>query len=263
MALRFLQSKVILPFDFTSAIMDDAGGGQEWKPASELPVVTLVKSVADRWTMAVFFLVCAVVGGTILLCQFGLTLVGFGGEHGFDFGHDVSHDFSWDSAHAATANGTPDLSSENHAADHSHGSSWLFAILSFRTLVAAVTFFGLIGLAAQQAGQPLQIQLLLALAAGIAAIYAVHWLIRSIGRLGLDATQRVQNALGQEATVYVPIAAARAQAGKVQLKLQNRLVEYEAVTRNSAGLPTGTRVRVVGLTGNLLEVEPLNTATLV
>ena len=30
--------------------------------------------------MATFFLICAVVGGTILICQFVLTLVGLGGQ---------------------------------------------------------------------------------------------------------------------------------------------------------------------------------------
>ena len=94
-------------------------------------------------------------------------------------------------------------------------------------------------------------------------MYGVHWLIRSISRLGTDATLRVKNALGQEGTVYVPIAGSRAQAGKIQLKVQNRLVEYEAVTSAPARLPTGTKVRVVGLAGNVLEVEPLKAASVV
>ena len=138
-----------------------------------------------------------------------------------------------------------------------HSSSWLFAVISFRTLVAAATFFGLTGLAAQSAGQREGVQLLLAAAAGLGAMYGVHWLIRSIGRLGEDATLRVKGALGQEGTVYVPIAGGRSQAGKIQLKLQNRLVEYEAITSAPERLATGTKVRVTGLAGNVLEVEPV------
>jgi len=94
-------------------------------------------------------------------------------------------------------------------------------------------------------------------------MYGVHWLMRTIGRLGEDATLRVKNALGQEGTVYIPIAGARAQAGKIQLKLQNRLVEYEAVTSTPERLATGTKVRVVGLLGNTLEVEPIKAASAV
>ena len=123
------------------------------------------------------------------------------------------------------------------------------------------TFFGLVGLAAEKAGQVVGVQLLLAVSAGIGAMYGVHWLIRSIGRLGEDATLRVKSALGQEGTVYVPIAGEKAAAGKIQLKMQNRLVEYEAVTSFRERLTTGTKVRVVGIAGNVLEVEPVRTAT--
>jgi membrane protein implicated in regulation of membrane protease activity len=208
--------------------------------------------------MALLFLVCAVVGGTILICQFVLTLVGLGGEHGVDFSHDVAHDFAGDSGHDAPGGDAHGAGGDDHAATQQHASSWLFAVISFRTLVAAVTFFGLVGSAAQSAGQPVGVQLLLAIAAGIGAMYGVHWLIRSIGRLGEDATLRVKNALGQEGTVYVPIAGSRAQAGKIQLKVQNRLVEYEAVTSLPERLATGTKVRVVGMAGSVLEVEPVS-----
>jgi membrane protein implicated in regulation of membrane protease activity len=76
-------------------------------------------------------------------------------------------------------------------------------------------------------------------------------------RLTADGTVRIQRAIGEQATVYVPIAARQKRAGKVHLKLQDRLVEYEAVTSADEPLPTGARVRVVGLIGNRLEVEPL------
>ncbi len=208
--------------------------------------------------MALLFLVCAVVGGTILICQFVLTLVGIGGEHGFDFSHDVAHDFAADAGHDAPGGDAHGAGGDDHAAAPQHGSSWLFAAISFRTLVAAVTFFGLVGSAARSAEQPVGVQLLLATAAGIGAMYGVHWLIRSISRLGEDATLRVKNALGQEGTVYVPIAGGRAQAGKIQLKVQNRLVEYEAVTSMPQRLATGTKVRVVGMAGSVLEVEPVS-----
>ncbi len=210
--------------------------------------------------MAMFYLLCAVIGGTILICQFVLTLVGLGGDHGVDFSHDLAHDFSADAGHDSGAGGAHDADGNDHAHTE-HGSSWLFAVISFRTLVAAITFFGLIGSAARQLDQPVGVQLLLAIAAGLGAMYGVHWLIRSIGRLGEDATMRVKSALGQEGTVYVPIAGDKAAAGKIQLRMQNRLVEYEAVTGFPQRLATGTKVRVVGLAGNMLEVEPIKTAT--
>ncbi|MDX1945707.1 MAG: NfeD family protein [Pirellulaceae bacterium] len=201
-----------------------------------------------------FFTFCAIVGGTILIIQFVMTLVGLGGDHGLDGGHgdfhtDAGPDAQFDSAHGADG--------EGHDSGGHHGSSWLFAMISFRTLVAAAAFFGLAGLAANSAQQSTPVQLLLAGVAGFAAMYGVHWMVRAMGRLGEDGTIRVKHALGKEATVYIPIPAAKSQAGKVQLKIQDRLVEYEAITAGPSSLATGTKVRVVGITGNTLEVEPL------
>jgi membrane protein implicated in regulation of membrane protease activity len=207
--------------------------------------------------MTGLFLILAVVGGTVLICQFVLTLVGLGGDHGVDFAHDVPHDFSGGAGHDVHVGGAHGADGAGHDAHGHHGSSWLFSVISFRTLVAAATFFGLAGLAAESAGQPLPAQLLLALAAGVGAMYGVHWIVRAMGRLSEDATQKIHHALGQEGTVYIPIPPAKAQTGKVQVRLQNRLVEYEAVTNSPQKLATGTKVRVIGIAGSTLEVEPL------
>jgi membrane protein implicated in regulation of membrane protease activity len=210
------------------------------------------------FALSTFFLICAVVGGTVLICQFVLTLVGLGGDHvGIDGG---GHDFQGDVGHDVHAGGAHGAESAGHDAASNHGSSWLFAVISFRTLVAAATFFGLAGLAANSAGQGVGVQLLLGAVAGVAAMDGVHWMVRTMGTLGEDGTVRVSHALGMEGTVYIPIPAAKAQAGKIQLKLQNRLVEYEAVTSGPQKLATGTKVRVVGITGGTLEVEPLSTS---
>lgn len=211
--------------------------------------------------MATLFTICAVIGGTILICQFVLTVIGIGGDHGVDYSHDLAHDFAGDSGD--DVGGDHGGGESGHDANHGHGSSWLFAVISFRTLVAAVAFFGLVGLAAQSFQQTVGVQLLLAIAAGLGAMYGVHWLMQMISRLGEDGTMRVRTALGQEGTVYIPIAPSRAQAGKIQLRLQNRLVEYEAVTSAAERLVTGTKVRVVGLAGNVLEVEPVKAVTAV
>jgi membrane protein implicated in regulation of membrane protease activity len=214
-------------------------------------------------SLAGLFLLLAVVGGTVLIVQFVLTLVGLGGDHGLDVSHDVPHDFAGDVGHDVHAGGAHGAEGEGHDAAGHHGSSWLFAAISFRTLVAAATFFGLAGLAADSAGQSVGVQLLLATAAGLGAMYGVHWMIRTMGRLGEDGTVRIHHALGMEGTVYIPIPAAKAQAGKIQLKVQNRLVEYEAVTSHTERLATGTKVRVVRIAGTTLEVEPLHATSAV
>jgi membrane protein implicated in regulation of membrane protease activity len=87
-------------------------------------------------------------------------------------------------------------------------------------------------------------------------MFAVHGLMKMLNQLGDDATVRIHKALGQEGTVYVPIAGHKERPGKVQLKMANRIMEYPAITEGEK-LPTGTRVRVVAIRVNTLEVEPV------
>lgn len=212
--------------------------------------------------MTTIFLFCALVGGTIMLCQFFLTLLGLGGHDMVDSGHgdlDLAHDAGPDAGHdmADHDHGAGEAQGEDGAHDHHHSSTWLFGVISFRTLVAAITFFGLSGMAARSAALSLANQLWIALACGIGAMYLVHWLMSLMYRLSEDNTVRINRAVGREGMVYLPVAADRAAPGKIQLRLQGRMMEYEAVTSAPSNLPTGARVVVTGvLGGNTLEVAP-------
>jgi membrane protein implicated in regulation of membrane protease activity len=203
--------------------------------------------------MSTVFLICAVIGGTILVCQFVLTLVGFG-HHDLDIGHDVSADVG--AGDAADAHGG-DLDGHDAQGQH-HGSTWLFSVVSFRTLVAAATFFGLAGLASSSAGLSSITQVAIAVVCGAAAMFATHWTVRQFNRLSEDGTVRINRAIGQEGTVYLTIPPGGSSTGKVQVKVQDRLMEYEAVTVGDTPLNTGARVVVVGIEGGKwLRVEPV------
>jgi len=190
------------------------------------------------------FLICAVVGGTLIACQFVLTLFGLGGDHdasghegGMDAtGHDVSH-------HGGGTDG-----GGAHDATHGNQSSWFFGILSFKTLSAAFAFFGFTGLAALQYDlEPLPI-LAISLGAGLAALLMVGFLMRSLGQLNADGTMRIDRSVGSRGTVYLPIPGARGGVGKVHVSVFNRTMEYKAITASEA-LTTGMKVEVVGVVG--------------
>jgi hypothetical protein len=205
--------------------------------------------------MTGIFLFCSLVGGTFLVCQFVMTLLGIGGT-GFDgtIGHDLPD---------ATALHIPDawhgdVAVDGHGVD-SHGSSWLFGIISFRTLVAAMTFFGLAGMVANSSGLAVVPQLLIALASGGAAMCAVHWLVRGMYRLSQSGTLRLTNAIGNVGTVSISIPGRSAGQGKVRLTVQGRLEEFAAVTAKDCALSTGAQVIVVDVVDDrVLEVEPLH-----
>lgn len=214
------------------------------------------------------FLVCAVVGGTILVLQFLLALVGLGGHAFFDMDApaDVSHDFGGDFHGDAGGDFHGDGGSDFHGdhpggdADHGDqaghpGATWLFSVLSFRTIVAAMAFFGLAGLAAQSAQASTPTVLVVALAAGAAAMFAVYGMMRTLYKLRADGTVRIQRSVGQHGNVYLRIPAKGSGSGKVQFNLQNRTVEYLAVTTGPE-LPTGSKVVIVGVVNpTTLEVQ--------
>ncbi len=178
------------------------------------------------------FLTCAVVGGTVFFIQFVMALVGFGSDD-FDMTDDLPDDL-------------PDHMGDS---SHHHSSTWLFGVISFRTVVAAVTFFGLIGYAAAQAGRGPGVSLTVGLIAGIVAMYGIHYLMLQLHRLGQDKTVRTDHSIGHQGTVYLPVPAAGAGLGKVTLTVQDQLLEYAAMTNEPEALPRGAKVVVTRVIG--------------
>src|SRR5262245_38198707 len=214
--------------------------------------------------METVFLLCAVIGGTIMVLQFALTVLGIGGHHGdgSDFGSagaDMSGHGAADlgSGHGLAV-GDGHLAADHHAAashDATHdttsdrrGTVWFFMVVTFQALVAAIAFFGVSGRAALAADVAPSKAALIAIAMGLAAMYCVYYLVRMLHAFNADGTVRIEGALGQVATVYIPIPAANAGAGKIQMNLQNRVIEFEAMTAQDR-LPCGAKVTIVGLLG--------------
>ena len=212
------------------------------------------------------FLVAAVVGGTVMVCQFGLTLLGMGhdgvdgglGDPDAGLGGDVAGGGHLGSDFGDVGDVTSvDPASEHHntwsnAADgvHHHDSSWLFSVISFRTLIAAAAFFGVAGKAALSMGLSEPVSLVLALAAGWGAMYGMYWLMRSVAGFASSGNERIGNAIGRRGTVYVPIPAEGQGKGKVQISMQNRIVEFQAVTDEGERLRTGEPIEVVAVDGS-------------
>lgn len=166
--------------------------------------------------MTTIFLVSAALGGTVLVLQLLLGLVGM--DH-----HDVTHDLSHDST---------------------MGDG--LELLTVRGVAAGLTFFGIAGLAVYAAGLGTGIASIAALAAGGAANVGVAALMRRLRRLESDGVLRVEGAIGLSGRVHVSVPGAEGDAGKILLTLQDRLVELPAVSLDGE-LPSGTPVTVVGV----------------
>ena len=197
--------------------------------------------------MGTLFLILAVVGGTVLVCQFALTLLGLGHDSG-GLGHHIGGDFQGDAHIGGDFHG--DHAGGPHADANAHAnSSHIFSVISFRTLVAAIAFFGVSGRAALSAGYAPSTSLVLAVIVGVAAMYGMYWLMRLIAGLNSSGNERIANAVGRQATVYLRIPATRSGVGKVQLSMQNRIVEYQAFTDEAETLQAGEPVEVIDVAG--------------
>ena len=179
--------------------------------------------------MNTFFLTCAAVGGVILVAQ--LVLGFFGADH-----HGGDH----------------------HVGTHHDSASDGLQLLSARTLSAAVAFFGIGALGASTLLLPAPVAIAAGVALGTAAMFGVALLMRSMLKFEHDGSIDIQRAIGQSATVYIPVPASQQGSGKVTLMLQGRTVEYQAVTSEGQQLPTGSAVLIVEVRNDdTVEVVPL------
>ncbi len=169
--------------------------------------------------MLTVYLSCAVIGGVILVVQFVLTLTGIVGD-------------------------ADDL--DTGEVDDGQGSSMFFQVLSFRSLVAALTFFGLGGGLARSAGLPDLMGFAFAAMLGVLAMIGVAWIMKLLLQLREEGNVHVEYALGAGAVVYLPIPGQHQGQGKITVVVQNRSMEYNAVTAGDA-LPAGKTVAVTGI----------------
>lgn len=141
--------------------------------------------------------------------------------------------------------------------DPGHDSSVFFGILSFKALCAFAGIFGLTGLLMLRGESPMEVRVLAACAAGIAAMFGVAWMMRGLSRLHSSGTVQISNAAGLNGTVYLRVPGKNAGIGKVTIDIQGRSMECAAVTDGDE-IATGARVKVVSVDGGeTLKVIPL------
>ncbi|MBI4879489.1 MAG: hypothetical protein HY812_07510 [Planctomycetes bacterium] len=179
--------------------------------------------------METLYFYCAVIGGSLLVLQVILLLIG-GADSGADADVDASADVHLDADMDA----------------HAGASDAFFKVLSLKTLVAFLTFFGLAGLASLKGGLGKTPTVVISVAAGCAALYIVAWMMAGLSRLQSSGNIDLRNAIGSAAKVYLTIPARNSGRGKVTVAIQGRTLEVKAMTAG-AELPTGKIVKVMAL----------------
>ena len=162
----------------------------------------------------------------ILVIQTLLLLFGLGGD-GPEAAIDTDADFD--------ADGAPDFD-QGDVAELSDAGLRIFTVRGF---VAFFSVFGWGGLWLLRAG----------VHPAAASMIVIALILRAALRLQNDGTVELRNAIGCAGTVYLTIPANREEPGKVNVLVQERLGEFDAVTDENEAIPTGTEVLVTAVSG--------------
>ncbi len=182
--------------------------------------------------MKQFFFTIAVPATVILLIQSVMSIMGLGSDGGEGEGpmDGMSGDLDEDALEEAI-----------------DGSGFRF--FTIRGIVAFVSVFGWTGAAVTGSATPVLV-FLTATGAGLSAMLLVALAFWGILQLQGKGNLDYRYSIGLQGEVYLPVPPERGGTGKVNVTIQERLVEVDAMTDEPERLPTGSRVRVVGLLGN-------------
>jgi len=133
------------------------------------------------------------------------------------------------------------------------------ALFSIRGIMAMLCVGGWSGLALYASGVNRPLTILLSAICGLAALFALAYLMRAAMKLQSSGNINLSSAIGKTGRVYIPIPPHTKGSGKINITLQERYLEVEAVTTADRKLATGETVRVVSTDGTgTLVVEPLS-----
>lgn len=187
----------------------------------------MLEWLADASPLDRTFALCAALGAALFVVRMGLQLLGGDAGDGLDLGAVVD------------------------------GAEASFQFLSFHSINGFVLIFGLVGLAMRiENGAGEGASLLAAAVAGVAAMALIGFLSLQLQKLQSSGNVRLTNAIGAIGDVYLTIPAEG--SGQVRVAFQNKLQIVDAISTSATPLPTGARVKVVGVfSPSTVQVEPL------
>lgn len=193
------------------------------------------------------FALIAIPSTLILLIQTVLLFFGIGNDNSDFDSVDSDVDFDID-----------DVSDGSSIDSDSDGGNSGFALFSIRGIVAMLCIGGWSGLVMLEAGLPEILSVILALNFGMLALFGIAYLMKIAMKLQSSGNIDLGNAIGKTGCVYIPIPPQATGRGKINVVVQDKYIEVDAVTTASRKLATGESVRIVSTdeTG-LLVVEPL------
>jgi len=115
-------------------------------------------------------------------------------------------------------------------------------LFSVRNLVIFLTVFSWSGISFSESGMATGIIMAISFVIALAVMLFVAWMFKTISSMGEAGNFKISKSVGCFGTVYLPIPAKG--KGKVQAKVDGRLVELDAVSDLEEDLATGTLVEI-------------------
>lgn len=201
-------------------------------------------------TMQIFW-ACAIAASVVFIIQNALMLLGLGGMDA-DVDADVSTDFD------VHADGDADVSTGHSGHEGTLGSAGIFSLFTLRNFINFFLGFGWGGISLAPVVHSKALLVLLSFAIGVLFVAVFAVLMRMMLKLEKSGNFKIQECVGQTASVYLRIPGNHSGAGKVQISIHGSVYELNAFTDSPEQLATGSRVKVIDVidSGSLL-VSPL------
>ena len=130
------------------------------------------------------------------------------------------------------------------------GDGFGSSFFTVKNMIAFFTMFGWAGLAAYKAGLNNGLTIVVGLVAGVSMVVTMFLLMRQTGKLRHSGTMEMKNAVDKIGETYLRIPGKRMGMGKVQVQVQSRLMELDAMTDDEEDIATGRPVKVISLLNN-------------
>ena len=202
---------------------------------------------------------CMAVPATLILIIQSILLlfgIGFGGSDGdagdisSDFDSDIDTDISMadigdiDGSTHFDVNAASDFDPDKSGGDINDTSG--LSLFTIRGIVAFFSVGGWTGLVLSKYTSS-YIAIPIAFIAGTAALVGIALLFKYAMRFQDKGNIDIKNAIGKVGSVYLTIPANKTGKGKINVMVQERFVELDAVTDNNQPILTGSIIEVAGI----------------
>lgn len=130
-----------------------------------------------------------------------------------------------------------------------------FQLFSFRNVINFLLGFGWTGVVFYNTIESSVLLVLLAFIVGCVFVLLFFLLISQLLKLSEDNTFRMDNLIGLNGQVYIPIPASMNGKGRIQISVLGATHEIDAMTRGANRLTSGTNVKVLQIENDILIVE--------